>query len=182
MSCSPPLSRASAAPRGWLSLGRLIERRYFYRLAASDPQSAVYNVLAAAKKPDACSCEPYERGTSGGRCGLRGCAAADVPSLADRRPRGRRRGVRRRVAADLSESREAPSLSLQGDNDIRVPAARRRKSPTCCRPAQCCQNDVLSRAGHGFAKRETQVDVLRCTVAWFDRCLAPAVIEPLAQG
>lgn len=64
---------------------------------------------------------------------------------------------------------KAPLLSLQGENDIRVPrgqaqevadilAARGNKVETVFYPAE----------GHGFAKRENQIDALRRTVEWFD--------------
>jgi len=67
---------------------------------------------------------------------------------------------------------KAPLLSLQGENDIRVPRGQ----------AQQVTDAVLAKGGiaevvyypgegHGFAKRENQVDSLRRTIDWFDKYL-----------
>jgi len=67
---------------------------------------------------------------------------------------------------------KAPLLVLQGDNDIRVPKEEAMQVV-----------DVLEKAGvvvaahyypnegHGFSKRENQVDAIRRTIEWFDRYL-----------
>ena len=66
----------------------------------------------------------------------------------------------------------APLLVLQGDNDIRVPKEEAVQIV-----------DILSKAGktvdahyypnegHGFVKRENQIDAIKRTIEWFDRHL-----------
>ncbi|WP_448660270.1 S9 family peptidase [Sphingomonas sp. CJ99] len=72
---------------------------------------------------------------------------------------------------------KAPLLSLQGENDIRVPRGQAQEVADILK-AKGTPNDVVFYAaeGHGFAKRENQIDSLSRTIAWFDRYLkgAPA--------
>ena len=66
----------------------------------------------------------------------------------------------------------APMLVLQGDNDIRVPKEEAEQVVASIK-AQGGTVDAHYYAGegHGFAKRENQIDALERTVAWFDRYL-----------
>ena len=66
----------------------------------------------------------------------------------------------------------APLLVLQGENDIRDPKEEAEQAFAALR-AQGKVVDVHYYAGegHGFAKRENQIDALERTVAWFDRYL-----------
>jgi dipeptidyl aminopeptidase/acylaminoacyl peptidase len=66
----------------------------------------------------------------------------------------------------------APMLVLQGDNDIRVPKEEAEQVVASIK-AQGGTVDAHYYAGegHGFAKRENQIDALTRTVAWFERYL-----------
>ncbi|QXQ05323.1 S9 family peptidase [Sphingosinicellaceae bacterium] len=73
------------------------------------------------------------------------------------------------------QAAKAPLLSLQGDNDIRVPRGQAQEVADLLKAkGNVVETVFYPGEGHGFAKRETQVDALRRTVAWFDRYLAPA--------
>src|SRR5262249_53489087 len=65
---------------------------------------------------------------------------------------------------------KAPLLVLQGDNDIRVPKEQAEKVVSMLR-AQGTVVDAHFYAGegHGFAKRENQIDSIERLVVWFDR-------------
>jgi dipeptidyl aminopeptidase/acylaminoacyl peptidase len=67
---------------------------------------------------------------------------------------------------------KAPLLVLHGDNDIRVPKEEAQQVVDLLEK----QHNVVAAhyypaEGHGFAKRENQIDALRRTVEWFDRYL-----------
>jgi dipeptidyl aminopeptidase/acylaminoacyl peptidase len=67
---------------------------------------------------------------------------------------------------------KAPLLVLHGDNDIRVPKEEAQQVVELLEK----QHKVVAAhyypaEGHGFAKRENQIDALRRTVGWFDRYL-----------
>lgn len=69
----------------------------------------------------------------------------------------------------------APLLSLQGENDIRVPRAQAKLVADQLK----AQGNVVETIfypdeGHGFTKREHQTDALKRTIEWFDRYLKPA--------
>jgi dipeptidyl aminopeptidase/acylaminoacyl peptidase len=70
---------------------------------------------------------------------------------------------------------KAPLLVLQGDNDIRVPKGQ---AETVVSGLKAMGNTVdvhyYANEGHGFAKRENQIDSLERTVAWFNRYLKGA--------
>jgi dipeptidyl aminopeptidase/acylaminoacyl peptidase len=55
------------------------------------------------------------------------------------------------------DQEKAPLLVLQDDNDIRVPKGEAEQP----------------NEGHGFVKRENQIDALERTLDWFDRYLKP---------
>jgi dipeptidyl aminopeptidase/acylaminoacyl peptidase len=67
---------------------------------------------------------------------------------------------------------KAPLLVLQGDNDIRVPKEQAEKVVSLLK-AQGTAVDAHFYAGegHGFAKRENQIDSIERLVAWFDKYL-----------
>ena len=67
---------------------------------------------------------------------------------------------------------KAPLLVLQGENDIRVPAGQAREVVATLKGAGGTVDAVYYPAeGHGFVKRENQIDALERTVAWFDKYL-----------
>ncbi len=67
---------------------------------------------------------------------------------------------------------KAPLLVLQGENDIRVP---KEEAEQVVRVYQQDGKPVdahyYPQEGHGFAKRENQIDAIRRTVEWFDKYL-----------
>ncbi|HUO17314.1 MAG TPA: S9 family peptidase [Verrucomicrobiae bacterium] len=75
---------------------------------------------------------------------------------------------------------KAPLLLLQGENDIRVPKEEAEQIVDTLR-AKGNTVDVhyYPQEGHGWRKREDQIDALRRTVKWFDRYLEAS---PTASG
>jgi dipeptidyl aminopeptidase/acylaminoacyl peptidase len=66
----------------------------------------------------------------------------------------------------------APLLVLQGDNDIRVPKEEAQQVVQTLQSAgKTVSAHYYSNEGHGFSKRENQIDALDRTVAWFDQYL-----------
>lgn len=69
---------------------------------------------------------------------------------------------------------KAPLLSLQGENDIRVPRGQAQQVTNALKAKGNVAEVVYYPAeGHGFAKRENQVDALKRTIAWFQTYLKP---------
>ncbi len=67
---------------------------------------------------------------------------------------------------------KAPLLSLQGENDIRVPRGQAQEVADILKAKGNVVETVFYPAeGHGFAKRENQLDSLTRTLAWFDKYL-----------
>jgi len=67
---------------------------------------------------------------------------------------------------------KAPLLSLQGENDIRVPKGQAQEVEDILKAKGNTVETVFYPAeGHGFQKRETQLDALRRTIGWFDKYL-----------
>jgi dipeptidyl aminopeptidase/acylaminoacyl peptidase len=67
---------------------------------------------------------------------------------------------------------KAPLLSLQGENDIRVPRGQAQEVEDILKAKGNTVETVFYKAeGHGFQKRETQLDALRRTIGWFDKYL-----------
>jgi dipeptidyl aminopeptidase/acylaminoacyl peptidase len=67
---------------------------------------------------------------------------------------------------------KAPLLVLQGENDIRVPKEEAEQVVQTLKEAsKTVDAHYYSAEGHGFAKRENQIDAIRRTVEWFDRYL-----------
>jgi len=69
----------------------------------------------------------------------------------------------------------APLLVLQGDNDIRVPKEEAEQVVAILKgEGRTVDAHYYPNEGHGFAKRENQIDALERTIAWFDQYLKPA--------
>lgn len=67
---------------------------------------------------------------------------------------------------------KAPLLVLQGDNDIRVPKEEAEQVVDILKKqGKTVDAHYYNNEGHGFAKRENQIDSIRRTVEWFDRYL-----------
>jgi hypothetical protein len=66
----------------------------------------------------------------------------------------------------------APLLVLQGENDIRVPKEEAEQVVSILKAAnKTVDVHIYPAEGHGFAKRENQVDAIKRTIDWFDRYL-----------
>lgn len=77
---------------------------------------------------------------------------------------------------------KAPLLQLQGENDIRVPRGQAQEVADLLKAKGNTVKTVFYPAeGHGFYKRENQIDSLRRTVEWFDKYLKPAAAAPPAN-
>lgn len=67
---------------------------------------------------------------------------------------------------------KAPLLILQGANDIRDPKEEAEQAETILKKeGKVVQAHYYLDEGHGFAKRENQIDAMQRTVDWFDRYL-----------
>ena len=64
---------------------------------------------------------------------------------------------------------------LQGDNDIRVPKEEAEQIVKILQDGgKTVDVHYYPNEGHGFAKRENQIDAIRRTIDWFDRYLKGA--------
>jgi len=67
---------------------------------------------------------------------------------------------------------KAPLLVLQGDNDITVPKEQAEKVVAMLKAqGRTVDSHYYAGEGHGFAKRENQIDSIERMVAWFDKYL-----------
>jgi dipeptidyl aminopeptidase/acylaminoacyl peptidase len=67
---------------------------------------------------------------------------------------------------------KAPLLVLQGDNDPRVPKEEAQQVVDILKKeGRVVDVHYYANEGHGFAKRENQIDSIRRTIDWFDRYL-----------
>ena len=67
---------------------------------------------------------------------------------------------------------KAPLLVLQGDNDPRVPKEEATQVVDLLRKdGKTVEVHYYANEGHGFEKRENQIDSIRRTVEWFERYL-----------
>jgi dipeptidyl aminopeptidase/acylaminoacyl peptidase len=67
---------------------------------------------------------------------------------------------------------KAPLLILQGANDIRDPKEEAEQAGTILKKeGKIVDAHYYPDEGHGFAKRENQIDAMQRTVDWFDRYL-----------
>ncbi len=70
---------------------------------------------------------------------------------------------------------KAPLLTIQGENDIRVPRGQAQEVNDILKAKGNIVETIFYPAeGHGFQKRENQLDSLKRTVAWFDKYLKAA--------
>jgi dipeptidyl aminopeptidase/acylaminoacyl peptidase len=68
----------------------------------------------------------------------------------------------------------APLLVLQGENDIRVPKEEADQVVNILRQqGKTVDVHYYPQEGHGFAKRENQIDALKRIVDWFDKYMKP---------
>lgn len=76
---------------------------------------------------------------------------------------------------------KAPLLVLQGDNDPRVPKEEAQQIVDILKKeGRVVDVQYYANEGHGFVKRENQIDAIRRTVSWFDQYLkgeSPAASE-----
>jgi len=69
-------------------------------------------------------------------------------------------------------SEKAPLLVLQGDNDPRVPKEEAQQVVDILKKeGRVVDVHYYANEGHGFVKRENQIDAIRRTIAWFDQYL-----------
>ena len=67
---------------------------------------------------------------------------------------------------------KSPLLVLQGDNDPRVPKEEAEQVVEILKKdGKTVDAHYYANEGHGFAKRENQIDSIRRTVEWFDKYL-----------
>lgn len=67
---------------------------------------------------------------------------------------------------------KAPLLVLQGENDIRVPKEEAEQVVSIYKEiGKTVDAHFYPQEGHGFAKRENQIDAIKRTMAWFDKYL-----------
>ena len=70
---------------------------------------------------------------------------------------------------------KAPLLTIQGENDIRVPRGQAQDVHDILKAKGNVVETIFYPAeGHGFQKKENQLDTLTRTVAWFDTYLKPS--------
>jgi len=73
---------------------------------------------------------------------------------------------------------KAPLLVLQGDNDPRVPKEEAQQVVDILKKeGGTVDVHYYANEGHGFVKRENQIDSIRRTIAWFDQYLMGKRIE-----
>jgi dipeptidyl aminopeptidase/acylaminoacyl peptidase len=67
---------------------------------------------------------------------------------------------------------KAPLLVLQGENDIRVPKGQAEQVVDILKKEnKTVEAKYYPQEGHGFLKRENQIDSIQRTIAWFDKYL-----------
>src|SRR6185312_875195 len=74
---------------------------------------------------------------------------------------------------------KAPLLILQGENDIRVPRGQAAEVVSTLKGVGATVDvHYYPGEGHGFAKRENQIDSLQRTIDWFDKYLKSVAAAP----
>jgi len=77
---------------------------------------------------------------------------------------------------------KAPLLVLQGENDITVPKEQADKVVAMLKAkGRTVDAHYYAGEGHGFAKRENQIDSIERMVAWFDKYLKTAPVLEKAK-
>jgi dipeptidyl aminopeptidase/acylaminoacyl peptidase len=67
---------------------------------------------------------------------------------------------------------KCPILVLQGDNDVRVPKEEAQQVVDILKSdGKVVDVHYYANEGHGFSKRENQIDAIKRTLDWFDRYL-----------
>lgn len=80
-------------------------------------------------------------------------------------------------------SEKAPLLVLQGDNDPRVPKEEAQQVVDILKKeGRVVDVHYYANEGHGFVKRENQIDSVRRTTAWFDQYLRGMATAPGQQA
>jgi dipeptidyl aminopeptidase/acylaminoacyl peptidase len=70
------------------------------------------------------------------------------------------------------QNAKAPLLVLQGENDVRVPKEEAEQVVEIYKSRNLPVGEkIYPREGHGYARRENQLDALERMVTWFDRYL-----------
>ena len=70
---------------------------------------------------------------------------------------------------------KAPLLVLQGDNDVRVPKEETEQVVDLLKKrGTIVDAHYYPQEGHGFAKRENQIDSIKRTIDWFEKYLKNA--------
>ena len=70
---------------------------------------------------------------------------------------------------------KVPLLVLQGENDIRVPKEESEQVVSILKQeGRTVDAHYYPQEGHGFAKRENQIDALKRTVEWFEKYMKAA--------
>jgi dipeptidyl aminopeptidase/acylaminoacyl peptidase len=78
---------------------------------------------------------------------------------------------------------KAPLLVLQGTNDIRVPKEEAEQVVEILKKnGRTVDAHYYEAEGHGFSKRENQMDALRRTVDWFDKYLKAGSAQAASSG
>src|SRR5467141_3529899 len=78
-----------------------------------------------------------------------------------------------------SQREGAPLLVLQGDNDPRVPKEEAQQVVDILKKeGRVVDVHYYPNEGHGFVKRENQIDSIRRTIAWFDQYLMGTSLSP----
>jgi dipeptidyl aminopeptidase/acylaminoacyl peptidase len=87
-------------------------------------------------------------------------------------PEQNRRIYERCSASQYLDGIRAPLLVLQGINDIRVPKEQANQLVSVLqRAGKVVEAHYYENEGHGFVKRENQIDALRRTVDWLEKYL-----------
>jgi dipeptidyl aminopeptidase/acylaminoacyl peptidase len=77
---------------------------------------------------------------------------------------------------------KAPLLVLQGENDIRVPKEESEQVISILKQeGHTVDVHYYPQEGHGFAKRENQIDALKRLVDWFEKYMKPAASSVSGQ-
>ncbi|MGD0506482.1 MAG: S9 family peptidase [Terriglobales bacterium] len=87
-------------------------------------------------------------------------------------PEGNRKVYEADSPITYIRSEKAPLLVLQGDNDPRVPKEEAQQVVEILKKeGRVVDVHYYANEGHGFVKRENQIDSIRRTIAWFDQYL-----------
>jgi dipeptidyl aminopeptidase/acylaminoacyl peptidase len=77
---------------------------------------------------------------------------------------------------------KAPLLVLQGDNDVRVPKEETEQVVDLLKKrGTVVDSHYYPQEGHGFVKRENQIDSTKRTVDWFEKYLKNAGTTTASQ-